>query len=760
MIVHARVTSAATRMVGVVAMAFAAGSAYADVAFLDNFNRTTLGGNYTVTSGVTASMVSDGAGGYKLRLDSATGTARVGASTVGSLIGTPGPGSFIKADVRYGGANVNQLLLNLGGNVAYRATPNYSGYWNGTTWVTGGANAVTADVTRPYILLYSGTGTSGNIMAHLFIDRKWNVTFESSTANLGPSGTAGNLMIQGNAGTSADYGEFDNLVMFRLANNGVGATGAIKAGLALRYSDDFNRPDSSTIGPGWTKQIDTYGSPPQPKGTIEVKNNRLEFYSLVDDSSNWANMNAILDVTNPQVLGRGLRVGEYFEYTVSRPTNHGEVSTEMFSKSMMFSVTGSSRLSAPAPASENFGGQSGYWRPITPKYYNPDSGLTVGARVDYADGQMAIASFYVNGDYVGSWLYNTTATLLNRLRFYAGTTLKEKLNVYDDVKIYGAPAAAVVVTPSSGTVHPGETVTVANVAAPNDAGPADPATLSALAVSTPFSANGTFGQIGLSNGTINAGSSQVGTITFTPAGNLLNGTTVDGTLSYTISALIGATGTGNYSHPLSVTISGNSGNQSSVVPAGGSLDGLSGTSDKELGSIATLLEGTNSGAQTTVAMSWRNRNANEKIPTGTSPPLPSLGAALISDVLDLTGTDGDLFVLQMSYDPNQALPGGAGEVMAAANGWLQLASLDGGLWKNATLANHGPNTGGFFLGSWSAAGSPMGLGSWGVDTTNHVLWAVLDHNSQFAALASVPEPATMLLLALGALGLIALRRFL
>ena len=41
------------------------------------------------------------------------------------------------------------------------------------------------------------------------------------------------------------------------------------------------------------------------------------------------------------------------------------------------------------------------------------------------------------------------------------------------------------------------------------------------------------------------------------------------------------------------------------------------------------------------------------------------------------------------------------------------------------------------------------LGSYGVDTTGHDVWAVINHNSQFAV---VPEPSTLLLAALGLLG--------
>jgi hypothetical protein len=73
------------------------------------------------------------------------------------------------------------------------------------------------------------------------------------------------------------------------------------------------------------------------------------------------------------------------------------------------------------------------------------------------------------------------------------------------------------------------------------------------------------------------------------------------------------------------------------------------------------------------------------------------------------------------------------------------------LWVDATLGNSQNDPGRLinYQGSWAAAGSPMSLGSWGVDTTNNVTWAVLDHNSQFAV---APEPSSLCLMGVGVAG--------
>ena len=107
-------------------------------------------------------------------------------------------------------------------------------------------------------------------------------------------------------------------------------------------------------------------------------------------------------------------------------------------------------------------------------------------------------------------------------------------------------------------------------------------------------------------------------------------------------------------------------------------------------------------------------------------------------MLSLRGTGTDTFTLQLSA-----------EAVAAGSylGWFDALS---GQWVNAVVGN----TGGvplFVQGAWQAG---YGLGTYGVDTTNDTVWAVVNHNSEFAV---VPEPgASMMMLA--ALGGLALRR--
>lgn len=102
-----------------------------------------------------------------------------------------------------------------------------------------------------------------------------------------------------------------------------------------------------------------------------------------------------------------------------------------------------------------------------------------------------------------------------------------------------------------------------------------------------------------------------------------------------------------------------------------------------------------------------------------------------SDIFSLTGTGGDTFVLQLSItdpvSPNFVL------------GWYDPGTQ---LWVNAVAGN----VGGTPLFAGNRAYNPLtdfSIGTYGVDTTAGTVWAVLNHNSQFAI---IPEPHTSVLL--------------
>jgi formylglycine-generating enzyme required for sulfatase activity len=119
------------------------------------------------------------------------------------------------------------------------------------------------------------------------------------------------------------------------------------------------------------------------------------------------------------------------------------------------------------------------------------------------------------------------------------------------------------------------------------------------------------------------------------------------------------------------------------------------------------------------------------------------GSQLVGDVLTFQGTGTATWVLQMQYDPAtlpqaESLMASAGELFLswrnpATNRWVK--SVDGNIGGSPQL----------FQRAWQAGDA---LGSYGVDVTSNTVWAVINHNSDFAVVA-VPEPTTLALAVCG-----------
>jgi hypothetical protein len=117
----------------------------------------------------------------------------------------------------------------------------------------------------------------------------------------------------------------------------------------------------------------------------------------------------------------------------------------------------------------------------------------------------------------------------------------------------------------------------------------------------------------------------------------------------------------------------------------------------------------------------------------------------ISDIVSLSGTNSDLVVMQLQYDEASVL-----SQFGSENGlylaWLNPAT---GGWENAIDGNS-TNASNRLDRAYNPA-TDFTLGNWGEDPVTNTVWAVIDHNSEFAVASSspAPEPGSTLLLSLG-----------
>jgi autotransporter-associated beta strand protein len=176
-------------------------------------------------------------------------------------------------------------------------------------------------------------------------------------------------------------------------------------------------------------------------------------------------------------------------------------------------------------------------------------------------------------------------------------------------------------------------------------------------------------------------------------------------------------------------------------------------SNGESFSNANRVESDLSGVDTSAAILGGTANT-----TGLSIEMSFAAAEVdtLSDILTLDGLDGRAFALSLTVgagilDENSAL------------GWFD--SVDG--WELAVAANTGAGSlagsydmsyAAFIAANGGSFNATTMLGAYGVDTATGEVWAVVNHNSDFAAINVVPEPGTVSLLAAFGAAMTLLRR--
>ena len=194
-------------------------------------------------------------------------------------------------------------------------------------------------------------------------------------------------------------------------------------------------------------------------------------------------------------------------------------------------------------------------------------------------------------------------------------------------------------------------------------------------------------------------------------GNTVAGATANdlGTHNYIVTAGI----TGNMGHAGTAN--------SAAILAGESYNGYNIQRANETGSRQTNVQflGGTASAATTLSVNFANA--------------PTANTSVVSDVANITGTGSDTHVVQMSYNPSSVSNGSNSPTLAWYNGSIYQA------------ANFG-NTGGTpteYTGAYNpATAGENALGSYGINTANNTVWAVVNNGSgNFSVMQRTPGDA-------------------
>jgi len=163
-----------------------------------------------------------------------------------------------------------------------------------------------------------------------------------------------------------------------------------------------------------------------------------------------------------------------------------------------------------------------------------------------------------------------------------------------------------------------------------------------------------------------------------------------------------------------------------VVAAGSSYTTVQDTSTAGSGTVAKILAGSN--GKTTTDPSGRFFNACVNTgwyaANGTAGDILSLRGMAAS----LGSAQTDIFAISLTYDKSKVT-----DAQIQSGAFALATPDDNGKWTNAVNKSTG-GTKKFVLGAWK---SSYTLGTYGVDTASGTVWAVINFNGYFAAVAGV-----------------------
>lgn len=217
--------------------------------------------------------------------------------------------------------------------------------------------------------------------------------------------------------------------LFITADAGRATSASIQSGLKQVLSEDFNRPDGTNLGTGWTEAAH-YGVVNR-----ELVNHQMRFSIPDGHDIPWGS--ATLNLKDNAILGHGLQVGDYFEITLQRLSKEGGLGVELFDSDQL--RVGSDLNAAPS-GMKAWNGVT--WAPVAiddhgqPVQFDWNAPHTIGVRFDSADGHRTTFSYYLDGQYAGSWLIATANRTLDKIGVYAQSRTGGAESEFSHLKVF------------------------------------------------------------------------------------------------------------------------------------------------------------------------------------------------------------------------------------------------------------------------------------------------------------------------------------
>jgi autotransporter-associated beta strand protein len=203
--------------------------------------------------------------------------------------------------------------------------------------------------------------------------------------------------------------------------------------LHLAYASGFSKTGATLTGP-WSTSTSNANM------TVGISGNQVQMTTGSDASTTPYGL-ATLNIDS--AIGRGLKVGEYIQFTLNRQNNSGIIGVSLFGQNH------GSGIAAGNQPLNVFSKGAWTWVSFNPTgttsspslSYNWNSATTLGFKLLSADGNFANVAYYINGSYSGSWLYQTTATALDNFSLFAQSNTAAAGFGFNNVAVYTTDGA-------------------------------------------------------------------------------------------------------------------------------------------------------------------------------------------------------------------------------------------------------------------------------------------------------------------------------